>query len=58
MNKKRSNPGDHDLKDMKLYMNLPAKEKLKRLEEMNAFFLKTMSLKTRKIWTKLKRQGW
>ncbi len=39
-------------------MAFSAKEKLEHLEKMNAFFIKFMPSKNKKIWDKLKKTGW
>ena len=57
---KRGN-GDEDyfdLRDIKAYMKVPAKLKLKFLEETSAFFNRIKSSRSKKIWDRLAAQGW
>ena len=56
MNKKPMN--QYDVEQLKAYRALPAKEKFRFLEEMNAFFLKAMPLKSKAVWKKLQSRGW
>lgn len=44
--------------ELKAYMALPAKEKLRFLEQMNAFFLKAVPSKSKTAWAKLRAKGW
>lgn len=48
----------YDPEQLKAYMALPAKEKFRFLEQMNAFFLKAVPSKSKAAWAKLKAKGW
>lgn len=49
---------EYDLETLKIYMRLPAVEKLKHLEELNKFLILATPPKSKKIWQKLKKMGW
>ena len=53
----KKNSSEFDLERMKLYMALPAEEKLKHLEEANEFFAMFKNKKTDKIREELKKRG-
>lgn len=53
----KKNDSEFDLDRMKIYMALPAEEKLKYLQEANDFFSKFKNKKTDKIRQELKRRG-
>lgn len=55
--KKRPNP-EFNRDQMKTYMALSPEEKLKGLEEMNAFIASVLPLKAKKIQEELKKRGW
>ena len=55
---KQSNLEEYDIKDLKRYMKLSAKEKLNYLEDVNIFLNKAMTAESKNIWEKLKRSGW
>ena len=57
MNKKTAKQ-EYNPDELKAYMAVPAKEKLRFLEEMNAFFLKVVPSKNKAAWAKLKAKGW
>ena len=54
---KKKGQNEYSLDDLKYYFNLPVKEKLARLEAMNNFFDRFMSVKSKQIWQKLKKKG-
>lgn len=55
--KKRPNP-EFNKDQMKAYMALSPEEKLKGLEEMNAFIASVLPRKSKKIQEELKKRGW
>lgn len=48
---------EFDIEDVKYFMSLSLKQKLQYLEELNSFFDKHTPAKNKKIWQKLKEQG-
>ena len=46
-----------DIEQIKAFMKLSAEEKLRRLEELNAFYQQAMPEKSKAVWEKLKKQG-
>lgn len=48
---------EFDLEDIKYFMSLSLKQKLKYLEELNSFFQKHTPRENRKTWEILKQQG-
>ena len=57
-NIEKPNHEEYGIDDLKRYMDLPAKEKLEYLEQMNEFFSKAMPATSKKIWQELQKQGW
>ena len=57
MNKKLTNQ-EYNSDELKAYMAMSAKEKLRFLEEMNIFFSKALPSKSKAVWAKLKAKGW
>jgi hypothetical protein len=53
----KNKTSEFDLARMKVYMAVPAQEKLKYLEEANEFFAKFKNEKTDKIKQELKLRG-
>ena len=47
-----------DVEDLKRYMSLSVEEKLNYLQEINSFFMETMSSESKKAWEELKKKGW
>ena len=47
-----------NLEDLKRYMSLPVEEKLRYLQEINAFFNQFMPPENKKVWEELKKAGW
>lgn len=58
MNRKKRVYAEYDPEFLKAYMGVPAKEKLRFLEEANVFFLRITPRRTKRIWERLKDQGW
>lgn len=56
MNKKSID--QYNSEELEAYRALPAKEKIRFLEQMNAFFLKAMPPKSKAAWAKLRAKGW
>lgn len=48
---------EYDVEDLKKYMDLPVKEKLQYLEEMNEFLSRVMPPESKRIWEELKKMG-
>lgn len=57
MNPKKADD-QHNLDELKKYMDLPAKDKLDYLEELNKFLDTATPEKNKIIWRKLKKMGW
>jgi hypothetical protein len=55
--KKRKSTDRYPVSYLTSYMALSASEKLKYLDQLNAFFRKAMPVESKKIWEKLKQQG-
>lgn len=58
MRKRKAAPDEYDPDDLKAYMALPAKKKLRFLEKMNAFLSKAMPPASKKAWEELQKRGW
>lgn len=54
---RKINNNDYSIANLKVYMNLSVKEKLARLERMNNFFDRFMTVKNKTVWQKLKKKG-
>jgi len=48
---------DIDIEQLKAFMAMSAEEKLRCLEELNAFYQEAMPQKSKEIWEKLKTLG-
>ena len=46
-----------DIEDLKRYMSLSVEEKLIYLQDMNSFFMETMSSESKRAWEELKKSG-
>ena len=57
-NRKSEDEVFFDVRDLKTYMKVPARLKFKFLEEASAFFERIKPRRSRKIWEKLKAEGW
>ena len=55
MPQKRKN--EYSVEDLKSYMALPVRDKLRLIEQMNRFFNRFMPAKSKKIWKKLQQKG-
>lgn len=56
-NAKQKKNDDLDVEQIKLFMSLSVREKLRYLEELNQFLQRTMPKASKKNWEKLKQQG-
>jgi hypothetical protein len=53
----RRNHKEYSDEDLKRYMAVPARQKLRMLEKTNAFFQRMMPASSKKIWEELKKRG-
>jgi len=56
--KKKAAAQEFDLNQLRAYMAMSAREKLRFLEEMRGFLSKAMPSKSKAAWAKLKARGW
>ena len=49
---------DHNIDQLKTYMQLPVEKKMEYLEQLNKFLDLATPLKNKKIWKRLKTMGW
>ena len=55
---KRKKSNDYDLEMIRRYRALPAREKLKWLEQANLFFMTATPAKKKAAWKILRLRGW